>query len=154
MSLISFYGYCSATLALVVRMKFSLTKGLRMVFSKVEKHRSKGLTIWWLNVSYEMTLDEKSSNRMYKLLWLLNQNVISLLSTAIFNANSLGYVDNISAANLTDQAWTGHGNARATQLQSLWGGGGPAGTLFRGPTAMKGPETEGTLENLLLINLE
>jgi len=104
MSLISFYGYCSATLALVVRMKFSLTKGLRTVFSKVEKHRSKGLTIWWLNVSYEMTLDEKSSNRMYKLLWLLNQNVISLLSTAIFNANSLGYVDNISAANLTDQA--------------------------------------------------
>jgi len=32
--------------------------------------------------------------------------------------------------------------------QGLWEGG-PAGTLFRGPTATDGPETEGTFECLL-----
>jgi len=32
--------------------------------------------------------------------------------------------------------------------------GGPAGTLFQGPTATEGPETEGTFECLLLTNSE
>jgi len=32
--------------------------------------------------------------------------------------------------------------------------GGPAGTLFRGPTATEGPETEATFPCLLLTNSE
>jgi len=32
--------------------------------------------------------------------------------------------------------------------------GGPAGTLFRGPTATEGPETEGIFEYSLLTNSE
>jgi len=37
-SLIRLYGYCSATLVLAVRMKFSLNKRVQTAFPKVEKH--------------------------------------------------------------------------------------------------------------------
>jgi len=54
--------------------------------------------------------------------------------------------------NNTHQDGTKQGR-RCSHVQDLWEGG-PADTLFRGPTATEGPETEGTLECLLPTNSE